>query len=78
MSDVTAGDVAVGGVAATALQAAGTRRAVFSRAEVAGQVAAVLPTSGLSASEVVARIEQLTDRALGLQEAVLVGPQPVR
>jgi conjugative relaxase-like TrwC/TraI family protein len=61
--------------AAAALQAAGMRRAVFSRADVAGQVAAHLPTSGLSASEVVARIEQLTDLALGLQEAVPVGPQ---
>jgi hypothetical protein len=48
---------------------------VFSRADVAGQVAAHLPTSGLSASEVVARVEQLTDLALSLQEAVPVGPQ---
>jgi hypothetical protein len=59
------------------LQGAGTRRAVFSRADVAGQVAAHLPASGLSASEAVARVEQLTDLALGLQEAVPVGPQAV-
>jgi conjugative relaxase-like TrwC/TraI family protein len=68
-------DVAAARVPAAALQAAGTRRAVFSRADVAGQIAAHLPTSALSASEVVARIEQLTDLALGLGEAVPVGPQ---
>jgi hypothetical protein len=51
-------------VAAAALQGAGTRRAVFSRADVAGQVAALLPTSGLTRTEVVARVEQLTDLAL--------------
>jgi ATP-dependent exoDNAse (exonuclease V) alpha subunit len=48
---------------------------VFSRADVAGQVAAHLPTSGLSASEVVARVEQLTDLALGSEAAVPVRPQ---
>jgi conjugative relaxase-like TrwC/TraI family protein len=61
------------GVAAAALHRAGTRRAVFSRADVAGQVAAVLPTSGLSAAEVVERVEQLTDLAVGLDEAVTIG-----
>jgi hypothetical protein len=64
-------------VAAVALQAAGTRRAVFSRADVAGQVAAHLPTTGLSAAEVVARIEQLTDVALGLDAAIPIGQQTV-
>jgi hypothetical protein len=64
-------------VAAVALQAAGTRRAVFSRADVAGQVAAHLPTSGLSATEVVERIEQLTDIALGLDAAIPIGQQTV-
>jgi hypothetical protein len=64
-------------VAAMALQAAGTRRAVFSRADVAGQVAAQLPTAGLSAAEVVARIEQFTDAALGLEAAVPIGQQTV-
>jgi conjugative relaxase-like TrwC/TraI family protein len=69
--------VADAGVAAAALHGAGTRRAVFSRADVAGQVAAHLPTSGLSATEVVERVEQLTDRALGLDEAVTIGLQSV-
>ena len=60
-------------VAAAALNRAGTQRAVFSRADVAGQVAAQLPTSGLSADEVLVRVEQLTDLALGLDEAVPIG-----
>ena len=60
-----------------ALQAAGRKAAVFSRNELAGQVAAHLPTSGLTAAEVVARVEALTDQALGLSEAVPVG-QPAR
>jgi len=69
--------VAEVGVAEAALLAAGGRRAVFSRADVAGQVAAVLPTSGLSAREVVERVEQLTDLALGLDGAVPIGLQGV-
>jgi conjugative relaxase-like TrwC/TraI family protein len=64
-------------LAAGALHGAGTRRAVFSRADVAGQVAAHLPTSGLSAAEVVERVEQLTDVALGLDDAVTIGLQSV-
>jgi conjugative relaxase-like TrwC/TraI family protein len=64
-------------VAAAALQGAGTRRAVFSRADVAGQVAAHLPTTGLSAAEVVVRVEQLTEVALGLEEAAPIGLQSV-
>ena len=60
-----------------ALQAAGQRRAVFSRADLAGQVAARLPTSGLTAAEVLARVETLTDAALRLSEAVPVR-RPVR
>lgn len=59
------------------LQAAGERRAVFSRADVAGQIAARLPTTGMTGAEVVTRVEQLTDLALGLTEAVPVGA-PVR
>ena len=59
------------------LQAAGQRRAVFSRADVAGQIAAHLPSTGLTATQVVARVEQLTDLALALTEAVPVGA-PVR
>ncbi len=64
-------------VAAGALQGAGTQRAVFSRADVAGQVAAHLPTTGLSAAEVVEHIEQITEIALGLDDAVPIGPQGV-
>jgi len=71
------GRVLPAGVAAGALQGAGVRRAVFSRADVAGQVAALLPTTGLSALEVVARVEQLTEVALGLDDAVPIGPQGV-
>ena len=64
-------------MALAALQAAGVRAAVFSRAEVAGQVAAHLPTDGLTAAKVLAWVEQLTDTALRLAEAVPVG-QPIR
>jgi len=76
-SDAGPGRVPDAQVAAVALQAAGSRRAVFSRADVAGQVAAHLPTSGLNAAEVVARIEQLTDVALGLDAAISIGQQTV-
>jgi conjugative relaxase-like TrwC/TraI family protein len=65
------------GVAAAALHGAGTRRAVFSRAAVAGQVAAHLPNAGLSAGEVVERVEQLTDLALKLDDAVPIDLQSV-
>ena len=71
------GRVADAGVAAAALRGAGMRRAVFSRADVAGQVAALLPITGLSAAEVVERVEQLTDAALGLDDAIPVGLQSV-
>jgi len=50
---------------------------VFSRADVAGQVAAHLPTSGLGAAEVIEHIEQLTEIALGLDDAVPIGLQGV-
>jgi len=59
-----------------AVRAAGQRRAVFSRADVAGQVAAHLPTTGLSAAQVVAEVERLTDLAVGLAETVSVGDHP--
>ena len=71
------GEVLLERVAGGALQGAGSRRAVFSRADVAGQVAARLPTSGLSAAEVVAQVEQLADLALGLDDAVPIGLQTV-
>ena len=48
-----------------AVRAAGQARAVFSRADVAGQVAARLPADGRSAAQVVARVEELTDRRPG-------------
>jgi conjugative relaxase-like TrwC/TraI family protein len=60
-----------------ALRAAGQRSAVFARTDVAGQIAAHLPTTGLAAAQALARIEALTDVALGLAEAVPVG-RPVR
>jgi hypothetical protein len=63
-------------VMAGAVRAAAGRRAVFSRADVAGQVAARLPVDGRSAANVVALVEQYTDRALGLPEAVPVGEHP--
>ncbi len=60
-------------LARAALTAAGRRAAVFSRTDVAGQVAAQLPATGLTAAEVVVRVEQLTDRAICLAEAIPVG-----
>ncbi len=66
-------DVALG---FAAVRAAGQRRAVFSRADVAGQVAAHLPTSGLTAVQVVAEVERLTALAVGLSETVSVGDHP--
>lgn len=63
--------VTVGAVAAAAAS-----RAVFSRADVACQVAARLPVDGRSAAGVVALVEGLTDRALGLEETVAVGEHP--
>ncbi len=64
------------GLAFAALQAAGRRAAVFSRNELAGQVAAHLPATGLTAAQVVAQVEVLTDQALALSEAVAVGQPP--
>ena len=63
-------------VAFAAVRAAGQRRAVFSRADVAGQVAAHLPTTGSSAAQVLAEVERLTTVAVGLAETVPVGDHP--
>ncbi len=63
-------------VAFAAVRAAGQRRAVFSRAEVAGQVVAHLPTTGRSAAKVVPEVERLTTMALGLLATVSVGDHP--
>lgn len=60
-------------LAQQALSAAGGRSAVFSRTDVAGQVAAHLPSTGVTARETVARVEMLTERALALAEAIPVG-----
>jgi conjugative relaxase-like TrwC/TraI family protein len=60
-----------------ALRAAGQRSATFSRTDVAGQIAAHLPATGLTGAEALARVEALTDQALALGEAVPVG-QPIR
>jgi hypothetical protein len=59
-----------------AVRAAGHERAVFSRADLAGQVAARLPTLARSAAETVQAVEELTEVALGLAEAVGVGEHP--
>jgi len=59
-----------------AVRAAGQRRAVFSRADVAGQVAALMPPSGLTAGQVLAEVERITTLALGLTETGPVGGQP--
>ncbi len=64
------------GLLAGAIVAAGRVRAVFSRADVAGQVAARLPVAARSAASTLARVEELTDQALGLSEAVPVGEHP--
>ena len=64
-------------VASAALLAAGRRAAVFSRNDLAGQVAAHLPATGLTAAQVIAQVEAHTDQALSLSQAVPVG-QPLR
>ena len=75
-----AGDVTPSGPGADpvvgAVRAAGRRGSVFSRADVAGQTAAALVTAGLTAGEVLARVEQLTDQALRSAEAVPLGALP--
>jgi conjugative relaxase-like TrwC/TraI family protein len=63
-------------VEAAAVAAAAGARATFSRADVAGQVAARLPVDGRGAAEVLATVEALADHALGLEDAVSVGRQP--
>ncbi|HEX3827213.1 MAG TPA: MobF family relaxase [Sporichthyaceae bacterium] len=59
-----------------AVRAAGHARAVFSRADVAGQVAARLPAVARGADQTLAAVEELTEVALGLAEAVPVGEHP--
>lgn len=69
----TAAPMSTEEVETRALLAAGRTRAVFSRAEVAGQVAALLPTTGLPAAQLLTEVEKVTDRALQLADAVPVG-----
>ncbi len=64
-------DLAVEGV-----NAAAATRAVFSRADVAGQIAALLQVDGRGAAAVTATVEALTDQALGTAGAVSVGEHP--
>ena len=64
------------GVAAAAVAAAAGARATFSRADVAGQVAARLPVDARGGAEVLRAVETLTDHALDLDDAVSVGRQP--
>ncbi len=58
-----------------AVRAAGARRAVFSRSDLAAEVATRLRTGGFDAHLVRTLIEQLTDQALGTPDAVTLRPQ---
>jgi conjugative relaxase-like TrwC/TraI family protein len=59
-----------------AVLAAGARKAVFSRSDLAVEVAARLPTAGLTAEGARAWVERLTDQALTSSEAVGLLPEP--
>jgi conjugative relaxase-like TrwC/TraI family protein len=64
-----------------AVTAAGRRRAVFSRSDLAAEIATRLPTGGFDTETVRVLIEHLTDRALTTSEAVALRPQtdgPIR
>ncbi len=63
-------------VAVEAVRAAAATRAVVSRADVAGQVAALLPVDGRGAAAVLETVEALADRVAGVAEAVPVGEHP--
>jgi conjugative relaxase-like TrwC/TraI family protein len=58
------------------VRAAGHTRAVFSRADLAGQVAARLPAVAHSAEQTVRAVEKFTEAALGSAEAMPVGEHP--
>ena len=58
-----------------AVTAAGDRRAVFSRSDLAVEVAARLPTAGFTADMARELVERLTDRALDTAEAVRLRDQ---
>ncbi len=59
-----------------AVAAAASSRSVFSRADVAAQVAARLPVDSRGASEVLRAVQALTNDALGLDEAIPIGDHP--
>ncbi len=58
-----------------AVRAAGARRAVFSRSDLAAEVATRLPTGGFDANLVRTLIEKLTDQALSTPGAVTLRPE---
>jgi conjugative relaxase-like TrwC/TraI family protein len=60
---------------ADALVSAGSRRAVFSRSDLAAEVAARVPAVGFTADQVRELIEDWTDRALASPAAVMLRPQ---
>jgi conjugative relaxase-like TrwC/TraI family protein len=62
--------------ATAAVREAASTRAVFSRADVAGHVAAQLPVDGRGAAAVLRTVEALADRGLAGVEAVPVGEHP--
>ncbi len=71
----------IDGLLIEAVMAAGARRAVFSRSDLAVEVAARLPAAGLKADAVRDWVERLTDDALRTSEAVTLTPErdgPVR
>ncbi len=58
-----------------AVRAAGARRAVFSRSDLAAEVATRLPSGGFDANLARTLIEQLADQALSTPDAVTLRPQ---
>jgi hypothetical protein len=60
---------------ADALASAGSRRAVFSRSDLAAEVAARVPAVGITADQVRELVEDWTDRALASPVAVMLRPQ---
>jgi len=62
-------------VLADAVTAAGGRRAVFTRSDLAVEVAARLPTAGLTPDMTRELLERITDRALATSEAVRLRDQ---
>jgi conjugative relaxase-like TrwC/TraI family protein len=60
-----------------AVVAAGTRRAIFTRSDLAVEVAARIPADAkVDAATVIDWVERLTDRALELEQTVTLRPEP--